>query len=806
MSISFHRSSLIVALAMLLVPAGALLAPAGAVGQSFDEFDDEFEDETREEEAPRRAATDDDDLEAEDDEFGDSDADDDDDGDADDEFGGSDDDDDDEADVASERPRRGEMTDARGNLLNENGSERWRHRRFAFHNSWYGATGGLHVVDAGSGPSQSFRVGLITHFFEDGGFLDPGSHGCVDETPGDGDMRTGLLRSGCGNQQIGGTLSLSYTPWDFLEIFASIGSRANSNPEEIPVLFQVLGDTFLGLRSFVELTPWFVFGGDLTVAFLNTVGDIGLVLDSTSVGIRLAASIDLRAVENVEFPFVFRFNAQYWVDNSERLITGVENARYNALPDAMPRADEDRHLLTRVERFALGINRTDFFNLGFGTEWPIEPIENFVIAPILEWTLGVPVNRNSYSCLFIPDRPMSTTPAEGQDGCLDIQGFASFPSTLTLGLRVHPPIGGLGLTIAVDIGTSGMSTFVRELAGNAPYNFILGLSYAVDTIPPYVEPEIREIERTVEVRIPPPVTGHVLGLVSENGIGTPIAGAHVSVVSGPGDLTHLSALVTNATGHFRTHHLDPGTYGFSIEHDEYHTGTCSATIPEEGGEVTVECGLDALPRVGSLSGHVVSDMGLGVSAASVTITGPMSATLTTDGSGRFARADLPPGAYTARVEAELYFIGTATFTIREREEAQTEITIITRPERSLVTVRTREISIRRQVNFATDSADILPDSSALLAEIADVLMRHPEIRRVEIQGHTDNRGGRDHNMDLSQRRAEAVRDWLIAAGVDASRLEARGYGDTDPRAPNLTAANRARNRRVAFMITERDDE
>lgn len=786
MSISTHRSSLLVALALAFVPAGAL-------AQSFDEFDDEFEDDTRVETRPVRASGGD--------EFGDED-----------EF--ADDTGEDGASsggggaapagggTTSERPRTGLMTDARGDLLRENGSERWRHRRFAFHNSWYGPTGGIHVVDAGSGPSQSFRVGLLTHFFEDGGFLDPGSRGCVDE---DGAPGLGLLNGGCGNQQVGGVLSLSYTPWDFLEIFASIGSRANSNPEEIPVLFQVLGDTHVGVRGFVEIAPWFVFGGDVTVAFLNTVGDIGLVLDSTSVGIRLAASVDLRAVEGVEFPFVARLNAQYWVDNSEALIRNVETARYAALPDPMPIADENRHLLTRVERFALGINRTDFFNIGIGTEWPIEPLENFIVAPILEWSLGVPVNRNGYSCLFIPDMPGSSTPIEGEDGCLDIQGFASFPSTLTLGLRVHPPIGGLGITLAVDIGTSGMSTFVRELAGNAPWNFLLGASYAVDTIPPYVEPEVREVERTVEVRIPPPVLGHVLGTVTENGPGTPVIGAHVSLSSGPGDLTGLSMLATNGGGEFRTYDLPPGTYGFSISHEEYHSGSCSATIPEDGGQVTVACGLDALPRLGSVAGRVVSDTGGAVAAATVTITGPAGATLSSDGSGRFSRSDLPPGDYTARVEAENFFIGTATFTVREREEARPEITVIARPARSLVTVRTREIRIRRQVNFATDSADILPDSSALLAEIADVLMRHPEIRRVEIQGHTDNRGGREHNMDLSQRRAEAVRDWLIAAGVEASRLEARGYGDSDPIAPNLTAANRARNRRVAFVITERDD-
>src|SRR5690606_13099793 len=130
----------------------------------------------------------------------------------------------------------------------------------------------------------------------------------------------------------------------------------------------------------------------------------------------------------------------------------------------------------------------------------------------------------------------------------------------------------------------------------------------------------------------------------------------------------------------------------------------------------------------------------------------------------------------------------------------------TQPRNPLVRIRARQITIRRQVNFATDSADILPESDALLSEVADVILRHPELTRIQIQGHTDNRGGEQHNQDLSQRRAEAVRDWLVRAGVDASRLEARGFGQSEPLVPNITASNRARNRRVQFVILERSDQ
>jgi outer membrane protein OmpA-like peptidoglycan-associated protein len=758
----------------------ALLALSGSPvrAQSFDEFDDEFEEETP---APRAAAP-----SAPADEFEDdaatpasgTPADEGESAPMSDDFDGP-------AEGAADRSGDGRVTDARGDLLNENGSHAWRHRRIVLHNTYDGTTGGIHVADAGSGPSQSFRIQLLTDFFFANGFLNPGDD----------------------NSHVGGALSLNYTPWDFLEIYASIQSYANSNATESPVLFQALGDSILGLKGFYEIAPFFVLGGDLGIHLLNTVGDIGLVGESTSLSVRLNAALDLRALEGVEFPLIARLNLQYYFDQSANLTNRVEQARYDALPTTGPDArlpyeSEDRHLLSRVERFALNINRTDSFDIALGTEWPIHVMTDFTISPILEWVLNVPVNSRGYNCLIAPGEDMPGAVGR-QDGCLANQGFASMPSTLTLGARVLPPVPGLGITLAVDIGTSGMNSFVRELAGNAPYSVLIGASYAVDNHEPIVEPIVREVERTVEVRIPPPVTGFVRGTVTERGATAAVSGAVVSMTGGP---EGAAAFSTDASGRFRSYDVAPGEYTFSISHPEYRSGTCSATIPEAGGEASVSCELEALPRMGNVRGHVGNDSGGSVSGATVSVTGPTTFSAVTDSSGTFSREGLPPGSYEARIEADGYLLSTGRFTVAARETAAPDFSVIARPARSLITVRDREIVIRRQVNFATDSAEILPDSIPLLSEIADVLLRNPGIRRIEIQGHTDNRGSRERNMDLSQRRAEAVRDWLIAAGVESSRLEARGYGDTEPRVPNLTAANRARNRRVQFMITERDEE
>ncbi|MFY0575664.1 OmpA family protein [Cystobacter fuscus] len=109
------------------------------------------------------------------------------------------------------------------------------------------------------------------------------------------------------------------------------------------------------------------------------------------------------------------------------------------------------------------------------------------------------------------------------------------------------------------------------------------------------------------------------------------------------------------------------------------------------------------------------------------------------------------------------------------------------------------ISIKDQVRFATGKSDILPESFPLLDEVAKILNEHPELVRLRIGGHTDNRGTREFNIKLSQDRAEAVRRYLVERGVAPARLEAKGFGPDQPIATNDTAEGRQRNRRTEFI-------
>jgi len=102
------------------------------------------------------------------------------------------------------------------------------------------------------------------------------------------------------------------------------------------------------------------------------------------------------------------------------------------------------------------------------------------------------------------------------------------------------------------------------------------------------------------------------------------------------------------------------------------------------------------------------------------------------------------------------------------------------------------------INFDIDKSTIKPESMGTLNMIVRVMKENPEIK-FEVDGHTDNTGTAQHNLTLSQQRADAVKDQLIKLGVDASRLTTKGFGDTKPMSDNNSTEGKANNRRVEFV-------
>jgi outer membrane protein OmpA-like peptidoglycan-associated protein len=126
------------------------------------------------------------------------------------------------------------------------------------------------------------------------------------------------------------------------------------------------------------------------------------------------------------------------------------------------------------------------------------------------------------------------------------------------------------------------------------------------------------------------------------------------------------------------------------------------------------------------------------------------------------------------------------------------------PDEGRVVVEKESIRIKDVIFFDTGKATIQARSLDLVQEIASVLAAHPELKRVRIEGHTDSVGNDMTNLRLSQDRADSVKKALVGYGVDIGRLDAVGFGEMRPIASNDNEDGRSRNRRVEFIIVERE--
>jgi outer membrane protein OmpA-like peptidoglycan-associated protein len=124
-----------------------------------------------------------------------------------------------------------------------------------------------------------------------------------------------------------------------------------------------------------------------------------------------------------------------------------------------------------------------------------------------------------------------------------------------------------------------------------------------------------------------------------------------------------------------------------------------------------------------------------------------------------------------------------------------EATVTREPDRLVVTMS-------EAVLFDVDSAALKPPSMATLDQMAEVMVKYPE-SDILVKGHADSTGSEKYNQELSERRATAVRNYLVSRGVAAGRITAIGFGKTMPIASNATPAGREQNRRVEMEIKPR---
>ena len=120
-------------------------------------------------------------------------------------------------------------------------------------------------------------------------------------------------------------------------------------------------------------------------------------------------------------------------------------------------------------------------------------------------------------------------------------------------------------------------------------------------------------------------------------------------------------------------------------------------------------------------------------------------------------------------------------------------------------IKGKKIELNEKIEFKTGSHELANATDPVLDEVVQIMKDHSEVIRIRIEGHTDSVGTSKYNQKLSDRRANTAKEYLIAHGIEASRLTSKGLGLTRPIADNKTEAGRAQNRRVEIHIEEMNE-
>ncbi len=241
--------------------------------------------------------------------------------------------------------------------------------------------------------------------------------------------------------------------------------------------------------------------------------------------------------------------------------------------------------------------------------------------------------------------------------------------------------------------------------------------------------------------------------------------------------------------------VEPGTYMVKASAAGYEPSVTRVTV-RSGSTVLQNFTLSPVQTEGALTGVVVdAKSGKGIYAVITSPNGEFSNIVADPDSGSFVTR-MPEGRYLVKAAAPNYKAEQKEVVIQNgrRTEVKFELTSFDK-----INVTNEKIEIKEKIRFATGKDTILFDSYPLLDEIAQAIVDNAKMQ-ISIEGHTDSSGSDAFNQRLSQKRAEAVRDYLIARGVEATRLKAVGYGESQPIAPNDTEEGREKNRRVEFNI------
>jgi outer membrane protein OmpA-like peptidoglycan-associated protein len=606
-----------------------------------------------------------------------------------------------------------------------------------------GPIGLYHVSTAEVGPAGHVRLGLHGQYFHASGFLVEGANNTPDT-----------------NTRFGGNFTFGYTPHEALELYGGIFSSSNRNERlsepgrRDPELIKSFGDLVLGGKAVAPVARGFSAGAELGFRFLSGISDLSVSPSSTSLWTGGVATLDLRPIART--PLRFHANVNYYLDNSGNLT----------------HFDQDTTANTReVAMFAYGIaaSRVRF---GLGVDAPLERYTG-------------PVGL----------RPFAEYHAEIVTASPDL-AFAGYPNDLnnrdqhwvTVGLRARV-FQGLTLDAGVDVGLRSVG--YQYGPPLAPYDLIFGLGYPFDAAA-FGKPVV--VTRTIE-KAPAPSMGTVIGSVKNKADGKPIAEAVVSFTGQP-----RARVATDPDGSFQSVPLPPGPADITVAAAGFEPATGKANVVA-GSSATVEVALVAKVVNGNVRGKVSDRTGRPM-AATIRFNGPNTFEAHADAAGAFS-ATLPAGPYRVSVEATGYPRRDVPLDVAPGRDQQLDVTL--RPANADVTLTPQAIVLRVPIKFRTGNPKLAPAIKTELEAVADILADHPEIKTLRIEAHWSGAGkgkGGDAAKKLTQKQATAIKDYLVAKGAPADRIETVGVGGESPLVPNLGPANQAKNRRVELVVQQ----
>ncbi len=553
-----------------------------------------------------------------------------------------------------------------------------------------------------------------------------------------------------------GILNLSYTPLDWLNVYG--GTRIFSNYTSgdgatSPGFQSGLGDWWLGAQGAWPVARGLSAGGDLRLYGYSAVGAEGE-------GAVAFAPTGLFTYSFLPqgIPLKLHLDVGLFVDSMGNLTTTNTAGQPVTLRAA--------------EQFVYGYTPYDQFRAGIGVEAPLP-----YVTPFVEYEMLAP---------FTGSDPLNNPHGD------PVSYLSALPNDFDIGARVTA-LPDVSFLAALDVA------FQSQVAMGVPilpiWQLFIGVSYNWD---PTAKPAVRTVEvtKTVEKKVAVQVTpGTVEGAVSDATTGQAIGGAIVEIAG-----SSLPPVATSAVeGRFATYGLPDGPVDLTVTRDGYDPGSAHAVV-QQGRVARVTVALKASRRPVRLHVSVRSVKGKPVAAA-VTVSGPkgFSTSVEAPASGS-VEVTLPnPGTYALAASARGFLAKAASVEAVAGRAPSVEIVLSPQPRRTLIVISHDKIRLKQQIHFANNEARILPDSDALLDQVVDAIIQH-HVQKLRVEGHTDNVGSKEKNLVLSQARAAAVMEYLEKAGIPADKIEAVGYGDTKPIAPNLTRRGRALNRRVEFDI------